>query len=194
VGVSDSHGIDGSEPGYARTYVLYDGPKGAGLDQEALVEALKEGRSFLSNGPIVFVRANGRGLLGDLVPARKGQVELEVRVMGAPWLDVSEVRLIVNGERWDPLPMKGGDGRTVKFRDRIKLPSEKDALLAVEVRGRGSLYPVIQQRSRDGLAENAANPYALTNPIFFDVDGNGRSDPIWPEKVIVRSENRSSGN
>ncbi len=186
VGVSDSHGIDGREPGYARTYVLYDGPKGAGLDQAALVQAIKEGRSFLSNGPIVFVRVNGRGLLGDLIRARKGRVELDLRVAGAPWLDVSEVRLVVNGERHDPLPMTGADGRTVKFRDRIRLTLERDSWIAVEVRGRTSLYPVIQQRSGDGTARGAAFPYALTNPVFVDVDGDGTCDPVWPDKVIVK--------
>jgi hypothetical protein len=186
VGVSDSHGIDGGEPGYARTYVLYDGPKGAALDRAAVIEAMKAGRSFLSNGPVVFVRANGRGLPGDLVRASKGRVELDVRVLGAPWLDVSEVRLVVNGERGEPLPMRGGDGRTIKFRDWVTLALERDGWIAVEVRGRVSLYPVIQQRSGDGAAESAAFPYALTNPIFFDVDGNGRSDPVWPEKVVIK--------
>jgi hypothetical protein len=186
VGVSDSHGIDGGEPGYSRTYVLYDGPKGAGLDHEALVRALKEGRSFLSNGPIVFVRANGRGLPGDLVRAGKGRIDLDVRVLGAPWLDVAEVRLVVNGERRDPLPMAGMDGRTIKFRDRVRLTLERDSWIVVEARGRTSLYPVIQQRSGDGSAERAAFPYALTNPIFVDVDGNGTCDPVWPEKVIVK--------
>jgi hypothetical protein len=186
VGSSDAHGIDGGEPGYSRTYVLYHGPKASGLDQSAVIKAIKEGRSFVTNGPLVSVRADGRGGLGDLVKAPKKRVDLEVRVTGAPWLDVSEVRLVVNGERREPLPMKGGDGRTVKFRDRIRLLLESDAWVVVEVRGRPSLYPVIQQRASDGLAENAAFPYALTNPVFVDVDGNGRYDPVWPEKVVIK--------
>jgi hypothetical protein len=186
VGVSDSHGIDGGEPGYCRTYVLHDGPKGASLDQAALVKAIKEGRSFVSNGPVVSVKANGRGRFGDTVKAGKGRVDLDIRVAGAPWLDVAEVRLVVNGERREPLPMEGMDGRTVKYRGRARITLEKDAWVAVEVRGRASLFPVIQQRSGDGSAESAALPYALTNPVFFDVDGNGRFDPPLPEKVSVR--------
>lgn len=38
VGCSDSHEIDRNEPGYSRTYVLYDGAEGPGLDPEALLE------------------------------------------------------------------------------------------------------------------------------------------------------------
>ncbi len=185
VGSSDSHGIDGSEPGYCRTYVLYDGPKGTELDQAALVQAMKEGRSFVSNGPVVSVRANRGGRLGDLVKAKKGRVDLDIRVSAAPWLDVSEVRLVVNGERREPLPMEGADGKTIKFKDRVRVELEKDSWIAVEVKGQSSLYPIVQQPSGDGTSEKAALPYALTNPIFFDADGDGRCDPVWPEKVAI---------
>lgn len=185
VGSSDSHGIDGSEPGYCRTYVLYDGPKGAELDQAALVQAMKEGRSFVSNGPVVSVRANRGARLGDLVKAKKGRVDLDIRVSAAPWLDVSEVRLVVNGERREPLPIEGADGKTIKFKDRVRVELEKDAWIAVEVRGQSSLYPVVQQPSGDGTSEKAVLPYALTNPIFFDVEGDGRCDTVWPEKVVI---------
>ena len=115
VGSSDAHGIDGGEPAYSRTYAMYSGKKGAGLDQTAVAKAIKEGRSFVSNGPIVSVKANGRGAMGDLVRAKKGKVELDVRVESAPWIDVSEVRLVVNGERRAPLEMKGAarNGRSI---------------------------------------------------------------------------------
>jgi hypothetical protein len=48
------------------------------------------------------------------------------------------------------------------------------------VDGRGSLYPVVQVRSRSGQLVDAVTPYALTNPVFVDVDGNGRFDPPLP--------------
>ncbi len=186
VGSSDSHDIDGSEPGYARTYVFYEGPSGKRLDRDAFIRALKEGRSFVSNGPIVLLKVNGKAGPGELVRAKKGRVKVDLRVLGAPWLDVSEVLLVVNGVRQEPLPMKGADGKTVKFRDRVRLELERDAWVAVEVRGRSSLYPVVQQRSDDGLAESAAYPYALTNPVLVDVDGDGRSEPVRPGKVSLR--------
>ena len=198
VGASDAHGIDAGEPGYARTYVIYDGPKGKDLDEAALVRAIKEGRSFVSTGPIVSVLVNRRGTLGDLIPikgggtlgdlvqAKGGRVKVDIRVSGAPWLDVSEVRLIVNGMRQEPLPMELEAGGTLKFKDRALLELEKDAWIAVEVKGRPSLYPVIQQRTGATDAEGAVVPYALTNPVFVDVDGNGGCDPVWPEKVNIK--------
>jgi len=187
VGSSDAHGIDGGEPTYSRTYVMYAGPKGGKLDQAAVAKALKEGRSFVSNGPIVIVRGNGGAKLGDTVRAKKGKIELDVRVESAPWIDVSEVRLVVNGERRPPLEMKGGDGKAVRYKGRVGLTIERDAWITVEVRGNGSLYPVVQQRAGGGgSAESAAFPYAMTNPIFFDVDGDGTCAPLWPEKIMIK--------
>lgn len=186
VGSSDAHGIDGGETGYSRTYVLYAGKKGAGLDQAAVVRAIKEGRSFVSNGPIVSVKANGQGKLGDMVRAKKGKVALDVRVQSAPWVDVSEVRLVVNGERRPALEMKGGDGKTVRFKDDVELTLDRDAWITVEVRGKSSLYPVLQQRAAGGAASAAAFPYAMTNPIFFDVDGDGKCSPVWAEKIKIK--------
>ncbi len=198
VGASDAHGIDGGEPGYARTYVLYGGPKGRDLDAAALVRAIKEGRSFVSTGPIVSVLVDRRGTLGDIVPvkgggtlgdlvrAKGGRIRVDIRVSGAPWLDVSEVRLIVNGKRQAPLPMELEAGGTLKFKDRARLDLERDSWIAVEVKGRPSLYPVVQQHQGATEAEGAVVPYALTNPVFVDVDGDGRCDPVWPEKVVIK--------
>jgi len=53
----------------------------------------------------------------------------------------------------------------------------------VEVLGKESLYPVLQRRSWSGYSANATLPYALTNPVFVDVDGNGKFDPPLPEKI-----------
>ena len=186
VATSDAHGIDGGETGYARTYVLMAEPVAGRIDQAALVAALRKGRAFVSNGPVVTVRANGKATFGDMVEAKKGRVDLDIAVTGAPWLDVAEVRLVVNGERRPPLPVKGADGRTVKFRDRVRVEIASDGWIAVEVLGGRSLFPLIQQHSGDGGPEEAARPYALTNPILVDANGDGRSDPVWPEKVRVK--------
>jgi hypothetical protein len=186
VASSDAHGTDGGETGYSRTYVLMAGPEAGAVDEAALVAALKRGRAFVSNGPIVTVRANGRSTFGDTVKARRGRVDLDIAVTGAPWLDVSEVRLVVNGERRPPLPIAGADGRTVKFRDRVRVDMPRDGWIAVEVRGARALYPLIQQRAGNGDPDRAALPYALTNPVLVDADGDGRVDPVWPEKVAIR--------
>jgi hypothetical protein len=189
VGSSDAHGQDGGEPGYSRTYVLYAGAKGSGLNVPALVRSIREGRSFVSNGPIVTARANGKWTYGDKLTARDGRVALDLEVTAAPWIDVSEIRLVINGERQEPIAVsvQGTAGTaTRKYSGRTALKLERDSWIAVEVKGRKSLFPTVQQRSRDGTADGAPMPYALTNPIFVDVDGDGTIAAVWPDRVAVR--------
>jgi len=187
-GSSDAHGYDGGETGYSRTYVLYNGKKAKALDQAALVRAVKEGRSFVSNGPIVEVLA-GSKTLGDTLTAKRGKVDLAVTVTAAPWMDISEIRVIVNGETKQTVPAgtAGEEGSgVVKYRGRVRLTLDRDSWIVVEAIGRKSLFPALQQRSADGREEGAAVPYALTNPIFVDVNADGKIDPVWPEKIAIK--------
>lgn len=188
VGSSDAHGIDGAEPGYSRTYVMYADGKTQALDLQALLEALKKGRSFTSNGPFVEFKVNGRHTSGDTFTAPKGRVDIWMKVRSSPWVAVDEVRVIINGERRIVFNVRERKDDVVRFSEEIGLTLERDSYMAIEVLGRQSLYPVMQARSRDGSLEGAALPYALTNPVFVDVDGNGRFDPPQPEKIKLIPE------
>ncbi len=184
IGSSDSHGIDRGEPGYCRTYVIYDGGKGDELDWKALGRAILQGRSFATNGPIVDFKVNRRFLPGDTLTAAGGRVELSIQVQSAPWIAVDEVRLIVNGERRIIFPVKTEKEAVMKFSEQgLSLTLGKDSYLAVEVLGRESLFPVLQRASWSGKTTGATLPYAMTNPVFVDVDGNGRFDPPLPRRI-----------
>ena len=98
------------------------------------------------------------------------------------------MRLIVNGERKIILPVKAAKEDIQKFTKQISLKLEKDSYIAVEVLGKKSLYPILQKYSSKGLLKDAALPYALTNPVFIDVDGNGKFDPPLPGKIKLRSD------
>ncbi|MFC2163366.1 hypothetical protein ACFLT2_00040 [Acidobacteriota bacterium] len=66
------------------------------------------------------------------------------------------------------------------------IPLQKDSYIAVEVMGEQSLYPVIQAQSREDDQKRVTLPYAITNPVFVDIDGNGRFDPPIPDKIKLR--------
>jgi predicted metal-dependent phosphoesterase TrpH len=168
IGSSDSHVTDKKEPGYSRTYVYYEGGEGENLDWPALAEAIKKGHSFTSNGPILDFRINDRYKPGDRFTTSNGKVDIRVKVECAPWISVDEVRIIVNGERKIVFPVEASEEAITKFDELISLDLEEDAFIVVEVFGEKSLYPVLQEANRG--YENASFPYALTNPIFVDVD------------------------
>ncbi|NIO48034.1 MAG: hypothetical protein GTN73_01145 [Candidatus Aminicenantes bacterium] len=188
IGSSDSHSIDRGEPGYSRTYIMYEGEEGDNLKGDALALSIKKGRSFASNGPLVEFKVNDKYRSGDSFTSSAGKAEVWIRVQSSPWVAVDEVRLIVNGERKIIFPIKTAREDIQKFTEQISLKLKKDSYIAVEVLGKKSLYPVLQQYSKKGLLKDAALPYALTNPVFIDVDGNGKFDPPLPGKIKLRSD------
>lgn len=181
IGSSDSHLTDMKEPGYSRTYVLYGGKKGDDLDWPLLAEAIKRGRSFTSNGPIIIFKINERFTSGDVFTAQKGRISVWLKVLSVPWVAVHEVRIIINGERKIVFPLQNSKNSILKMEEEIILKLKQDSFIAVEVFGENSLYPVLQAANR-GL-RNATFPYALTNPVFVDVDGNGRFDAPLPKRI-----------
>ena len=176
IGTSDAHSIALDEPGYSRTYVYYNGEKANNLNVNALLEAIKKGHSFVSNGPIVDFTINQTHIPGDTFTANDGKATVKIQVQCTPWISISEVRMIINGERKIILPVTADPESIIQFSEEIGLTLTEDSYIAVEVLGKQSLFPVLQARSRSGLLENATLPYALTNPIFIDVDGNGQFD------------------
>lgn len=186
VGSSDSHGIDRSEPGYSRTYLIYEGKKGRHLDTPQLMLALREGRSFSSNGPLVDVRVNRKYTLGDTFTDKDGKVAVRIRVQRAPWVSASEIRLIVNGEIDRSIPLEGKLAEQLDFTIKETVNLTRDSYIVVEIVGHQSLFPVMQRSSSSGLNRNATLPYALTNPVFVDVDGNGSFDAPWENKIELR--------
>ncbi len=191
VGSSDSHGIDHDESGYSRTYVYLPDEKQNPFDQEAFIAALKKGCSFVTNGPLITLEVNGKKSPGEVVGAKTGKVDISLHVWGAPWVDVEEVRLILNGERRIVFPVKSSAGKVDKFLQEIGISLTQDTTVCVEAMGGTTLFPVLQSPSRSGSREDGILPYALTNPIFVDVDGNGRFDPPLPERVRPVTETDS---
>ena len=187
VGSSDSHTIDREEPGYCRTYVFYEGEKGDKLDWPQLEEALRKGQSFTSNGPLVEFKINDIHRPGDLVTESKGKVRVSIEVRSAPWVSVDEIRLVVNGERKIVFPVRCQEEHILKFQEELGLSLKEDAYIAIEVLGKKSLFPVLQSQAKNGRLERATLPYALTNPVFIDTDGNGRFDHPRPEKIQLLS-------
>jgi hypothetical protein len=185
VGSSDSHGIDQKEPGYARTYVYYKGEKGNKLDTSALIQAMKKGQSFVSTGPIIEFSVNEASVPGNTISVEKRTLDIGIKVQSAPWVSVDEVRIIVNGERKIIMPVKAPREQILKLEDRISLNIQGDSYIAIEVLGHETLFPVVQKRTKIDGYECGPLPYALTNPIFVDTDGNGKFDPPLPKIKFI---------
>lgn len=161
VGNSDSHKLVGEYAGYPRTYVGV--PAGAPVTVEAITASLKSGRAWVSNGPKLLVSLNGVGPGGQTsISAGK---YLEVEVGTADFVSVNRLELVVNGvrvvEQRFPEEIRGGTRQ-------LKIPLElvEDSWVVVLVRGDEALESI--------LPKIDAKPLAFSNPIYVDVDGDGK--------------------
>jgi hypothetical protein len=166
-GNSDTHHLTFNIGGYPRNYVKVKEDQPERIDPKEIASAIKFHHAFLTTGPFVSLLVNG-GTIGDLVPARGGKISGEVTVQAAPWVSVSRVTLYLNGQevkRWTVAP--GTDA--LRFKQSFDLSTPRDGYVVARVDGDRSMTPVVG----DGKTFTAY-PFALTNPVFLDVDGDGK--------------------
>jgi hypothetical protein len=152
-GNSDSHKLVFAEAGVPRNYVRVPNDDPAAFDQKAFIEAIRAGRVVVSSGPFVRLFVGDKEI-GDEVP--EGDVEVELRVDAAPWVDVDRVELWVNGEPSEGFPVPGGAASRRFSKKLTKHFDRGDFLVAI---ARGSKPMTFLHRS-------GAKPFAFTNPIF----------------------------
>lgn len=175
---SDSHGPD-SVAAYPRNYVVME--SGA-WDPSKFNAAIRDGRLFGTNGPLIpRFRVNGGGM-GDRVTAIDGQVEIEFEVVAAPWVPVDEVRLLVNGEVERVYPLDPRSNRGTRIAKRVVLSLTGDAAITIEAGASLETDTATWRAEHPGpYSEDVAPgfvPTAFTNPVYVDFDGS--LDPPGP--------------
>jgi hypothetical protein len=161
---SDAHGRNGV--GIARTYVRVAAP----FDATRVARATANLHTVASTGPFIELSDDGGLGPGDTVsPPPGGAVGLSVRVWAPSWMPIDEVRLIAGGrvlQSFDATTspaVQADAGRALWFEHRVALQPTSDEWYAVEASGSASLDPVYP----------GTRPWALTAPLFVDVDGDG---------------------
>ena len=136
------------------------------FDEAAFVRAVRAGRVVGTTGPIVDARVGDAGI-GALHTGREGAIRVDVQA--APWVPVARVRAYVNGRLAHET--EASQGMTVWFPHTW----ESDAFVTVEVEG--------GQDATFAARLPGFTPFAFTNPVFVDADGDGRwtpPDPLEP--------------
>lgn len=172
-GNSDTHHLTYNMGGYPRNYVRVEDDRPDHVTPAEVAGAVRAHHAFFTTGPFIRLRA-GRGDIGDLVSAPAGKATLDIQVDAAPWIAVSRVILYVSGKeahRW-PVP---DTQRSERFHVSYPIELPVDGYAVVRVDGDKIMAPVVGDTRNFGVF-----PLALSNPIFFDVNGNGRYDPRHP--------------
>ncbi len=232
LGNSDTHDIDGIEPGSPRNYVCSSTDDPRLIDPQEIADNVRKGCVFTTYGPFVEFTIDGQPLGSMVKPTRAdGGVELHVRVQTPGWFDVTRMEVYRNGDLLRTCTA-GADDQCPEASVRLAVPNRgplvldlrftdkplKDAWYVVIVTGDGqdpasalpgsvarSISPVQTSTELPNLAigellkvalkdaklfggvmassvlgpltlvpqVTQTQPYAITNPIRVDVDGNG---------------------
>jgi Tol biopolymer transport system component len=138
--------------GLNRVYVR----SGAPLEHRRWLAALKAGRSFATNGPLLGLTVEGRELGSELALPPGGR-DVSATVWMRSHVPVDHLELVLNGEVVRDLPLSA-DRRTAKA--TVRIPVARSGWLLLRARGDRPAYPILD-----------VFPYATTSPIYLTVGG-----------------------
>jgi hypothetical protein len=192
-GNSDSHGTSRLLGGFPRSYVRVPDDRVEAFQQDAFMGALRAHHAVATSGPFLTLRVNDGAEEGALVRQSGDHVTVAIRMQAASWVQVDEVRLKVNGalvKTWavprvgDATPLLEVTGEAVDL--------SADAFVTAEAYGGRALPPFVVGEWTEIAKVDDGDPrspftcpalpdaqqgmavFAVTNPVFVDVDGDGK--------------------
>ena len=197
---SDSHNPHKEEPGYPRTYLRSPTDNPLDVKTDDLRAAFASGDALMTNGPFVQVDVAGAGM-GETATVSAGPVTVNVNVQTAPWVKYQRIRLYTAAsvepaaEQVLSEPESGGEYS-------FDVDVSADDFVIVEVSGGDNMFPSVFPNEIPpiqftdvigaiggsfGLGGSGnelspqltfqTKPFALTNPVYLDVGGDGWTPP-----------------
>ena len=167
-GNSDSHRLSHTPPGWPRTMVRVARDVPAEVTDAMVIAGLRAGDALVTSGPFVQATIDGRRA-GELVRARNGAATLTVEVQSITEAPIERVTVTVNRTEVGTFEVTARPEEGV-LRQRWEVPLRftRDAWVVVRTRARETLGDIAGTHARP------MDSLALTNPIYVDVDGDGR--------------------
>ncbi|MFH1538756.1 MAG: CehA/McbA family metallohydrolase, partial [bacterium] len=166
VGNSDCHDVYKLGLGYPRNFVVSPTDVAGDMDEDEFVQAVLDQKVSVSGGPFIRFNINGEAGLGEVITDTDGAVDLNIDVQAPSWVKVETLTIVGNGEELKTINLTN-ENVPLRFNGTVTMNPERDTWYVVRVEGTEKLFPVYPD----------ARPYSFTNPIYVDVDGNGRFDP-----------------
>lgn len=151
--------------GHGRVYVHLDGP----FDGDAWIEGLRQGRSFVTTGPMLFVKVNGKHAGHVFEQAAKETAEYSIDVSSVSERPISRIEIIVNGSVARTIKAQNAKTPEGAFaaESKIKLSVTETSWIALR-----SIQPM----------EGGRNRFAHTAPWHIEVG----AAPIRPRKEEIQ--------
>jgi hypothetical protein len=129
-----------------------------------VLDGLRAGRAFVTNGPLLDVRAGDRGP-GEHLEHGSGSLRVELRVFAPSWMSVDAIDVYVGREiaqtiAIEPMRARRGDPPGLRFQRRIEVEAAGPTFIVAVVRGEEPMDAFFTRRG--------VRPLAFTNPIWID--------------------------
>ncbi|HEX4451112.1 MAG TPA: CehA/McbA family metallohydrolase [Kofleriaceae bacterium] len=208
MGASDSHHMLTDEPGYARTYVFVgdgnDVP--GGYTRDEVIAGIRAHHAIATTAPFIAMTV-GTHMIGDEF-SMSGPVPVAIEVKSPSWAPVNELKLYSNGGAIVAdvqIPAPGTDFTTTI---NVAPPSDgTDMWIVAEALGSSNEFPVNSATEFPPLDVSViigalatgidlsslpiaaklkppplhySRPYAITNPMWIDTNGDGKWTPPKP--------------
>jgi hypothetical protein len=168
--------------GMNRVYVR----SGAPLEHRRWLAALKAGRSFATNGPLLGMTVDGIGLGGEVtLPTAGGVVAVTVRLRSN--VAVDHLELVMNGRVVEQVPLEAGRRSATAT---VRVPVDRSGWILLRARGDRAAYPTLD-----------IFPYATTSPVYLTVGGRPTRSPddarffmAWIDRMRVAVEAHEDWN
>lgn len=206
MGTSDSHHLIGDEPGYARTMLFVGAGKDTpgGFSRDDVIDAVRNHHAVTTTAPLIEMTI-GNAMIGDTVAVPGGSTDVAIHVRAPSWAKVD--RLIVYANSAVVADQAITEARGTDYETTLHLQLAKDSWIVAEATGTQNMFPVLTPTELPPLdatviikalsigldlsslpLTSALKParvhiqtaYAITNPIWVDVDGNGWTPPKAP--------------
>ena len=155
-----------------------------GEGRDAFLAGILQHRVFGTSGPFLrFCASNvalGRTVqMGELLGAPDGNVTIHASVSAPLWIPVEELRVIVNGEIVESVSLSTPPQSVTRYAGDLAIELSEDAWIIIEA---GALLPEGKRHTTQSLCPYSLllpkyKPFAFTNPILIDRDGDNEFDP-----------------
>jgi hypothetical protein len=186
LGNSDTHKINWVRSGFPRTWLRLPVDRPGDVTGPMLADAIRHQRAVASTGPFISLTVDGATIGDTVTPKIAGQVTVAVTVDAPAWMTVDKLRVFVGGVQKHTYAIAPGS-RPV-FTTTFTEPIGGDTFIVAVASGEQPLPPdVVGEYSAGNGYE--MTPFALTNPVFVDSDGDGMLQPplgpppqrpLWP--------------
>jgi hypothetical protein len=209
IGGSDTHKLVGDEPGYARTLLFVGDGKDVpgGFSRQDVARATLDHHAITTNAPFVDIHVGASGI-GDTISDTRASVPVDITVKAPSWGAPDTLVVYMNSAIVQTIPLTNG----TSFTTTVMVNPSVDSWVVAEVTGTQNMFPVVTPIEFPPLDAtiiigalsagldlkalpiasalkpkrlHTVTPYAITNPIWIDHDGNGTWTP--PKMPLPRS-------